>query len=679
VNDLCSRIAAGEVRLALLAGAEAISTVRHLAAQGNRPDFREDIAGTVEDQGRGLRGLVKLYHRTYGLTGAPPSYALFENARRGRRGETRADYAAEMANLFAPFARIAAANRYSASAVPAYTASELIQVSERNRMIADPYPRLLVARDQVNQSAALLLSSVGTARALGIPPEKYVYLHGYAELIERDILERVDIGSSPAAQMASKAALAAANVSVDEISMFDFYSCFPIAVSNVACDAFGLTADDPRGLTVTGGLPFFGGPGNNYSMHAIATMVEQLRARPGTYGFVGANGGFMSKYAAGVYSTRPAVWRASDVSELQGQIDARVAPPIAHEADGAGKIETYTVVYRKGEPDYAIAIGRLDGTDERFIARTPEDDRSTVECMVAEDPIGQPVLLCSSGRGNRFALTKETAMARRPQKPTNLRASYEYCRTEQHGPVLEITINRPEVKNALHPMANEELAEIMDVFLGTEDLWIAILTGAGTEAFCTGNDLKYSASGKAQWTPKTGYAGLTRRRKRTKPVIAAVNGYALGGGLEICLACDLIVVDEAAQLGLPEVQVGLIAGAGGLVRLPRQIPKKIATEMALTGARIDARRAMELGLVNRVTPAGKALEGARELAATMLACSPTSLKLSLRVMNESDEFPSEIGAIEAPSTAIDELISSDDMHEGIRAFVEKRKPRWVGR
>ena len=256
---------------------------------------------------------------------------------------------------------------------------------------------------------------------------------------------------------------------------------------------------------------------------------------------------------------------------------------------------------------------------------------------------------------------------------------YEFCRIERRAPVLEVTIDRPEVRNALHPMANEELAAIFDAFEADPDLWVAILTGAGEEAFCTGNDLKYTAAGGRLWIPDSGFGGLTSRAARHKPVIAAVNGFAMGGGFEIALACELIVADERAQFALPEVRVGLIAGAGGLVRLPRQIPRKLAMEMILTGSRLAAPRALELGLVNKIVPRGTALTAARELAAQIAEVSPTSVRLSLQMMAETSRVASELDASRVRSIVIDELLASEDMKEGVAAFAERRRPVWKNR
>jgi acetyl-CoA C-acetyltransferase len=181
------------------------------------------------------------------------------------------------------------------------------------------------------------------------------------------------------------------------------------------------------------------------------------------------------------------------------------------------------------------------------------------------------------------------------------------------------------------------------------------------------------------WVPKNGFGGLTSRWHMPKPVIAAVNGYAMGGGCEIALACHLVVADAAAQFALSEVKVGLIAGAGGVVRLPRAIPPKAAIEMILTGRRLTAAEALGYGLVNRVVDAGTALDGARALAAEILDGSPTSVRISLQVMEETRGIPDVIDAVTHPSTALDDLMTSDDAIEGLTAFAQKRRPVWRNR
>ena len=392
--------------MALMAGAGAVSTVRHLSSTGQSRDFSESCEGSVEDHGSGVEEMLRPYHLTYQLAAAPPAYALCENARRARIGLSKQAYAEEMGRLFAPFTRVAEQNPYSSSQVTSLSAAQVIEVSERNRMIAEPYRLRLVARDQVNQAAAVLLTPVGVARALGVPDPKRGFVHGYAALTERELMERQDLGVSPAARLAAHSALSRARVGVHDIAYFDFYSCFPIAVSNVSQDAFGLSSDDPRQLTVTGGLPYFGGPGNNYSMHAIASMVEKLRADPETYGFVGANGGFLSKYAAAVYSTRPTPWHERDSAQLQREIDAMPAPVLLEQADGDGVIETYTVIYKSGQPASAVIVGRLTDGEQRFIALSDAADPTTLQTMVNGDPLRAPVRVRSTEKGNRFVLRR---------------------------------------------------------------------------------------------------------------------------------------------------------------------------------------------------------------------------------------------------------------------------------
>jgi len=478
--------------------------------------------------------------------------------------------------------------------------------------------------------------------------------------------------------MASRYALDNAGVQADAIDFFDFYSCFPIAVSNAAVDGLGLSPDDPRGLTVTGGLPYFGGPGNNYSMHAICALVERLRGKPGSTGFVGANGGFLSKYSAGIYSTRPEAFKACDSGALQREIDGWTAPKIAERPEGWATIETYTVAYEKGQPSYAIVIGRMDGTGERFLANSVDGDQQTLSELLAQDPLGRRIFVRWTSRGNRIAFTPEHLETVMPLRLVGFRDAYESVIVARKGHLLEVTINRPQVRNCLHPMANDELDEIWDAYEADADLWVAILTGAGAEAFCAGNDLKYTASGKPMWIPKSGFGGITNRQ-RTKPVIAAVNGYAMGGGTEMSLACDIVVADEQAVFALSEVRVGLFAGAGGLQRLPRQIPKKIAVEYILTGRKMPVQLAHQYGLVNRIAPAGQALDGAREIAAEILEASPTAVRLSMRSMREGEEFASELGAVRNRTGVIDELMTSEDFFEGMKAFAEKRKPQWKNR
>lgn len=398
VSELAAEIAAGRSEAALVFGSDATSTLRHFAHADRKPDFTETVDGDLEDRGQGIDGIISRYTVIHGLVDAPTQYALMENARRAGTGLGPAEYLRRMGELFAPFTKVAAVNPFAAAPVE-YSVDELITVTERNRMISEPYPRLLVARDQVNQGAAALLMSVATARRLGVPEENWVYLHGHADLQEQGLLERPDLGHAPSAVMAVRAALSVAGIGVDDVATFDLYSCFPVPVFNI-CDGMGISPDDSRGLTLTGGLPFFGGAGNNYSMHGIAETVVRMRSAPGQFGIVGANGGVMSKYSVGVYSTTAAEWKPDGSAPLQARIDSAPSVPVTERADGHGTVETYTVRRDNGRLT-GIVIGRLDD-GSRFLATT-EDDESIAQ-LTDGDPLGKPVRVRSFDYGNRCTL-----------------------------------------------------------------------------------------------------------------------------------------------------------------------------------------------------------------------------------------------------------------------------------
>src|SRR6202012_1347001 len=265
IPELAGEIAAGRSEVAFVFGSDATSTNRYFAGADNKPDFSETVDGSLEDRGHGLDGLISRYTVIHGLVDAPTQYGLLENARRAGTGLGPADYLRRMGELFAPFTRVAADNPFAAAPVER-SVDELITVTESNRMISDPYPRLLVARDQVNQGAAALLMSVEAARRLGVPEKNWVYLHGHADLEEQPLLERPDLGHAPSAVLAMRAALAPAGIGVGDAAPFGLYSGVPVAVFNIG-DGTGLAPEQPRPLAVPGGLPFCGGAGNNDPRH----------------------------------------------------------------------------------------------------------------------------------------------------------------------------------------------------------------------------------------------------------------------------------------------------------------------------------------------------------------------------------------------------------------------------
>ncbi len=386
VNEFAQAIGRGEMQMALICGAEAISTVRHLTSRGETRDWSEDVGGQLEDRGFGPP-LLTAEVAQHGARTPISVYALIENARRARLGLSRDAYGLEMGRLFAPFTKVAAGNPHAMSR-EVYSAEELATVTAPNRLTSDPFPRRMVARDQANQGAALLITSVAKARELGVPEDRFVYLHGGGDVQERTVIERQDLSSSPASIMAAQRAIDIAGLTAADIALFDFYSCFPIAVFNVR-DGLGIASDDARPLTVTGGLPFFGGAGNNYSMHAIASMVRALRRRSGQFGLVAANGGFLSKYSVGVYSTKPAPWAGFDSKALQAEVDAWQTPTVAPGV-GAGTVETYTIDY-SGPAPKGVVIGALADSGARFVAMTDADDPAIARAMIAADPLGARV------------------------------------------------------------------------------------------------------------------------------------------------------------------------------------------------------------------------------------------------------------------------------------------------
>lgn len=388
VNQTADEIASGKTRFALIAGAEAIDSVVNARKAGVRLDWTKGGEGTpvlVGDERQGS-STPELQH---GLVMPTSVYPLFENGLRAHYGLSLDEHRRRLGELCARMTATAA--RHPGAWFPRErSADELATVTADNRMIAFPYPKLMNAIINVDQAAAVLMTSVGAARALGIPESRWVFVHGGAEA--HDIwfpTERVNFHSSPAIRRIGEEALQMAQLTIDDIDLFDIYSCFPSALQ-IGRDMLGIAADDPRSLTVTGGLPYHGGPGNNYVTHSIATMIDRLREQPGKHGLVTGLGWYLTKHSVGIYSTQPPVraWQRPDSPTYQADIDAQPHPTVLDSASGPASIETYTVVHeRDGSPSRGIVVARLDDA-RRVIANTPAD-RELLESLEAREAIGR--------------------------------------------------------------------------------------------------------------------------------------------------------------------------------------------------------------------------------------------------------------------------------------------------
>lgn len=414
VNRFAESIAEGKHKLVLFAGSEAMDTGRRIIKSGGKPDWSEDAPtkpGTVVEE----IPMATDHEKAHGIWPARNVYPLFENALRRHYGNSIDDHQMELGQLFSRFSKVAANTEFSWFPIER-SAEEIALVSDKNRMVGWPYTKFMNAMNQVNQSAALLLTSIKHARELGVAEDKWIYLHGCSDVNDKwHVHQRVDYYSCPGIRRTGARAFDMAGKTIDDIDYIDVYSCFPVAVE-VARDELGIAKDDPRDLTVTGGLPYFGGAGS-YVMNAIVEMVGKLRAERGTYGLITANGGYLSEHSAGIYSTdQPAncqdgsLWSRTDPAVDQKLIDDLLSPPFTEDPDGEAVIETYTVASgRDGNPNLGIIIGRLgDGNDPnacRFIANTPVDI-SLLNDMMKTDYLGATGRVYKDGDINRFVPDK---------------------------------------------------------------------------------------------------------------------------------------------------------------------------------------------------------------------------------------------------------------------------------
>jgi acetyl-CoA C-acetyltransferase len=404
VNRTAEEIATGECEVALLAGAEYLATFMGALKQGIGLGWAESPdadPGSDPQEIGDMRPGVNAYERAYGLSFPVNAYPLFENAIRGEMGHSVEAHLAWMGRLFSAFSKVASENPFSW--FPQYRSpDEIATPTPQNRFIGFPYTKYMNAVIEVDMSAAVVMTSVAKARELGIPQGKWVFLHGCADANDIwNISERVNYFSSPAIRMVGEKAFAMAEKRIGDLRFLDLYSCFPSAVE-IGCRELGLAADDPRGLTVTGGLPYFGGPGNNYVMHSIVTMMEKARAHPGAFGLCTGNGWYVTKHSAGIYSTAPTKgpWRREDPKACQNELDAMAHPLVEEAPEGRARIETYTVVADKKGKRFGVVVGRLED-GRRFLAHTP-DDEATLDAMMREEMLGRTGDVGRSQTANLF-------------------------------------------------------------------------------------------------------------------------------------------------------------------------------------------------------------------------------------------------------------------------------------
>lgn len=385
----CERIAQGESQGALVVGGEALRSELAAKRAGLQLKWGED-APTSPNQLTGVKDMYTAAEEKHGMRSAIAMYALIGQALRHAAGQTVDQYRQTSARLFARFAAVAKDNSL-ATRRNGYSAQQIGDVTPDNPFVGFPYTKLMTASAFIDQSAAFIVVSEARADALGIARDKRVYLHGEAHAHDQwFVSDRLRLDRSPAMRLSARAALAQSGKSIEQVGAFDIYSCFPSAVQ-IACNELGISPDDPRGLTVTGGLPYFGGPGSNYVTHAIAEMVQRMRAQPGTYGLVMANGGLVTKESVGVFSTEPLTrhFTRADSDAIQREIDREAKAPVAVEPKGEATIESYAVLHGKSGPENGVLLGRLCATGERFVANTPSDPALLAKLQVVEG-IGLP-------------------------------------------------------------------------------------------------------------------------------------------------------------------------------------------------------------------------------------------------------------------------------------------------
>ncbi|MEH6518221.1 MAG: hypothetical protein V7742_16215 [Halioglobus sp.] len=378
-------IARGERSVVLLTGAEALRNQRHAERNENELDWSEKFTQELDDREMGI-SVATSQELKNGLLNVMYYYALIEQAQRHDSGRSITEHQQAMATLLESFSEVASANPY-AQFPGKQSAADILAAPALSHL----YTKRMIAQDGVNQGAAVIMCSVAKAREMGVPESKWVFLHGMAEGLELELTRRPDPGRSAMAGLVAHKAMSIAGLNIDDIDLIDIYSCFPCAVTAVA-EHLDLPADGSRPLTLTGGLPYFGGPGNNYSMHALVEAIWRSRSEADSYVMVTANGGMLSKHAAGIYSGVPSTtdWANTETTINRERLESREVC----KDPGTGTVISYTAQYdREGNP-HAIILGETDG-GQRFVAITADDDSATASAIFDEDPTGKRVFVAA--------------------------------------------------------------------------------------------------------------------------------------------------------------------------------------------------------------------------------------------------------------------------------------------
>lgn len=386
VSEIAERISKGEINISLLCGAEASYSVALASRLGKYLPW-PDYEGVPTIYGEVKRGTSDV-ERRHGLHRPIQGYPLFENALREYEELSIEENMRLTSEMCAAFAKVARANPY-AWFKDGKSAEEIRTVTPDNRMISFPYPKYMNAIWNVDLASAIILTNVATAKKLAIPREKWIFVQGVADCWDAwHPIDKLNYHTAPGIKIAADQALQQAGVTIDDVEVFDLYSCFPCA-PKLAKKMMGIRTEDWESLTVTGGLAYFGGPGNNYPSHAICSMVERLRGQPEKIGLVYGIGWFMTKHSIGIYSAGPKEeeFGTVDRERMQREVEGLSYPEFTADADGAATLETFTVMHdREGRPDYAIIIGRLDD-GRRFIANTATD-LSLFDYLMTNDVVG---------------------------------------------------------------------------------------------------------------------------------------------------------------------------------------------------------------------------------------------------------------------------------------------------